>query len=254
VAITDNAGGSPQIVTLAGTGQTAGSPTFYLQGNNTEILGTTNGSSVIPINAPVGLSGSLVVRGTGSVAFRPVVNGDGVAFAQGGPQNTNTAFVSFAGAPVGNVFNVSQGDLTFYVKSSYSFAQRVALPAANYRLVFDVYDSTGELFMFESVTLNGRLIMQYRTGSRVSAGYYYVPVGQEDAMYGQGVVAKFRMTWDGSKNVLYWNDVQVATFGYTPSTPNWGSSSSFVLGSTSLGFYNGGYYTCDDAIAEFQIQ
>ena len=137
LTITDSAAGSPQIVTLTGTGQAAVSSTFYLHGNDSEILGTTNGSSVVPTNAPTGVSGSVVVRGTGSVAFSPVVNGNGVGFGPGGAQNTNTAFLSFSGAQVGSVFNVNQGDLTFYVKSSYSFAQRQALPANNSRYVFE---------------------------------------------------------------------------------------------------------------------
>jgi hypothetical protein len=143
--------------------------------------------------------------------------------------------------------------MTFYVKSSYSFAQRQALPANNYRYVFDVNDGTGDLFNFYILTYNGRLLVRYTTGSRVNGGYYYVPAGQEDAQFGQGVVAKFRLTWNGSTNVLYWNDVQVATFGYTVATPNWTATSSFTLGATSLGTLNGGYYTCDDPIAEFLI-
>jgi hypothetical protein len=183
-----------------------------------------------------------------------------VGFGLGGSQNTNSAFLSFSGASLGSVFNVSQGDLTFYVKSSYSFAQRLALPANNSRYVFDVYDATGELFRFLVLTNQGRLVAEYTTGSRVSGigstvsgSYYTVPVGQEDAMFGQGVVAKFRLTWDGSKNVLYWNDVQVATFTYTAATPNWGASSSFAIGATALGNHGGGAYTCDDFIAEFQL-
>ena len=124
----------------------------------------------------------------------------------------------------------------------------------------NVCDATGELFRFLILTNQGRLVVEYTTGSRVSAiggtvsgSYYSVPVGQEDAMFGQGVVAKFRLTWDGSNNVLYWNNVQVATSPYTAATPNWGASSSFVIGATALGNHNGGGYACDDFIAEFQM-
>jgi hypothetical protein len=261
VALTDNAAGSPQTVTLTGTGQAADSPTFYLHGGDSEIMGTTNGSSVVPTNAPTGVSGSVVVRGTGWLAFSPVVNGNGVGFAPGGAQNTNTAFLSYSGTQVGSVFNVNHGDLTFYVKSSYSFAQRQALPANNSRYVFHVYDATGELFRFFILTNQKRLVVTYTTGSRVntigstvSGSYYSVPMGQEDAMFGQGVVAKFRLTWDGSHNVLYWNNVQVATLPYTAATPNWGASSSFAIGATALGNRNGGGYACDDFIAEFQLR
>jgi hypothetical protein len=201
------------------------------------------------------VKGSLVVRGTGSILYSPVVNGDGVAFEGVSSPNTNTAFLSFSGASVGSVFNTSQGDLTFYMKSSYSFAQRQALGSNNFRMVYDVYDATGELFFFESLTSGGRLIFEYKTGNRTGmAGAYFVPVGQEDAQFGQGVVAQFRLTWNGTKNVLYLNGTQVATYGYTPSVPNWAASSNFTIGVTSLSFAGGGYYKCDDPIADFQIK
>jgi hypothetical protein len=152
------------------------------------------------------------------------------------------------------VFNVNQGSLTFTVKSSYSFAQRQALGTNNFREVFDVYDSTGELFYLKSLTSGGRLIFEFLTGSRTgSAGYYYLPVGQEDAMFGLGVVAQFQLTWNGSANVLYFNGTQVATFPYTPATPNWGTASNFTIGATGLPLYTGGYYKCDDPIAEFRM-
>jgi hypothetical protein len=237
------------------TAQPATGPTFYLRGTNAEILGTTNGSSVVPTNAPGGLTGSLVVRGTGSIMYSPVVNGDGVAFEGVSNPNSNTAFLSFSGTPVGSVFNPNQGDLTFYVKSSYTFAQRQALGSGNFRMVFDVYDATGELFFFESLTSGGRLIFQYKTGNRTGgAGYYYVPVGQEDGVFGLGVVAEFRLTWNGTTNVLYVNGTQVATFSYTPATPNWAASSNFTFGATAVPSYGGGYYKCDDPIADFQIR
>jgi hypothetical protein len=237
------------------TAQSATGPTFYLRGTNAEISGTANGSSVVPTNAPGGLTGSLVVRGTGSIMYSPVVNGDGVAFEGVSNPNSNTAFLSFSGAPVGSVFNPNQGDLTFYVKSSYTFAQRQALGSGNFRMVFDVYDATGELFFFESLTSGGRLIFQYKTGNRTGgAGYYYVPVGQEDGVFGLGVVAEFRLTWNGTTNVLYVNGTQVATFSYTPATPNWAASSNFTFGATAVPSYGGGYYKCDDPIADFQIR
>jgi hypothetical protein len=242
------------VLTVQSSGGTGTGPaSFYLRGTNSEFSGLSNGAIVTPTTAPTGLTGAVVVRGTGSVSLSPVINGDGVAFAGVSQGNTDTAFLSFPGPQVGSLFNVNQGDLTLYVKSSYSFAQRQALPMQNYRYVFDVYDSTGELFRFFISTSGGRLIVQYATGSRTSGAYYYVPVGQEDAMFGLGVVAKFRVTWNGGTNVLYWNDAQVATFAYAAATPNWGASSSFVIGGTAVPAYGGGYYKCDDAIADFQM-
>src|SRR5581483_10108828 len=131
---------------LASISSAAANPRFLLHGNNTEILGLTNGSVVTPTYGPSGLSGSVAVRKTGSVAFSPAINGNGVVFGVGGQQNTNTADLSFTGTQLANIFDVNQGDLTFYVKSSYSFTDRVALPALNFRYVFDVNDGTNRLF------------------------------------------------------------------------------------------------------------
>src|SRR5581483_5762058 len=195
---------------------------------------------------------SVVVRGTGTVTLPAAVNGNGMLFTTGGQQNSNTAFLQFSGAAVGNVFNVNQGDITFYLKSSYTFAARLALPSYNYRYAFDVNDGTNRLFNFGVYASSGRLGFTYATGS-TAANSYRVPAGQEDATYGQGVIMKIRLVWNGTQNSLYVNDVLVQQANYTKGTPSWGSASAFTIGATCPPLYGGGDYASDDAIAEFSM-
>ena len=95
----------------------------------------------------------------------------------------------------------------------------------------------------------------YSTGSSVTTTYYYVPVGQENQLFGKGVAAKFRLTWNGATNTLYVNDqVARAATPYTKATPNWSSSASFTISGQSTRVYGGGYFACDDAIAEMVLR
>ena len=224
---------------------------FSLRGNSTEIPGTGNGAVATPTTGPAGFTGLLKVRGSGTFAFTPVLNGDGMIFGPGGQTNTNTAFLSFSGAQIGNLFNPSHGDMTFYLRSSYSLAQRLALPAPNYDYVFDVYDNSQRLFSFLVYTTIGRLEFSYSVGG-ATLYTYWVPAGQEDAVFGKGVVAKFRLTWDGTNTVLYMNDVVVRPAApYTKAVPNWTSTSSFTIGACVP--FTGGYFALRDALADFTM-
>jgi hypothetical protein len=226
---------------------------FYLNGNNTELPNLTAGAAVMPRAVPAGVTGSLVMRGSGSVTFSPFVNGGGMTLGKAGAQQANTAFVNFTGgSALGSVFNSRRGDLTFYVQSNHSLAERVAMGIPSF--VFDVGDGVTQRLYFFSITgQGGRLAFDYRVGSDV-AQRYTAPVGTEDQLLGKGVTAKFRLTWDGSRVTLYINDQAVVNAGYVPVDASWNATASFALGSTSLLFYGGGYYTCDDGIAEFQMR
>jgi hypothetical protein len=248
-----NSSSASAILTIQSSAVAA--PVFYLQGDSTELPHLTTGSAVTPTNAPAGLSGAVVVRGSGSAALSSIVNGGGISFNKPGQQQTNTAFLNFSGTPVGTVFNPLHGDLTFYLQSRYSFAQRQALPAANNRFAFDVDNGTTQrLFFFDTYTQSGRLIFGYRPGS--SIGFTYtVPAGSEDQLFGQGVTLKVRLLWDGSKVTLYLNDQIVSgPSAYAPLTLNWAAGSSFALGATSLLNYGGGFFACDDVIAGFEMR
>jgi hypothetical protein len=227
-------------------------PTFLLAGNSSELPALINGTAVTPTIAPAGLTGHLVVRGTGAAAFASANATDGLVFSQPGQQAANTAFLSFAGAPIGAMFNMNEGDLTFYLKSSYSLAERLTGGGA-YRFAFQVDDGTQRLFFFAVSAANSRLVFSYATGSASSISYA-VPVGQEDVVFGKNFAAKFRLAWDGVRTTLYINDTNVNSVPYTPAIPNWTSSASFTIGATSLYPYGGGYFGNDDAIADFQLK
>jgi len=251
VNVTDSASDSPQSTVLSGNGLAAGTLSFAFLGNNTEISSFVNGSAVKPLTATAGLTGKVVTRGTGSAFFSPLADGDGVAFAPGGGGNTNSAFLAFSGTPIQSLFSPAQGDLAFYLKSHYTFANRVALNGA-YQYAFEVDDGSQRLFYFASRAYSSRLLFTFSMGG--GAFSYYVPAGQENTLFGNGITAKFRITWDGAHVVLYMNDVNVTgSLAYTPLTPAWKSSASFTIGATSLNLSGGGYYVSGDTVADFRI-
>ena len=249
ITITDNAAGSPHSVSLTGAVTPPGAPAFYLNGNNTDVPTLHNGAAVSPAYIPSGLSGQVVVRGSGSVAYAPLPNGDGLSFAQSGDQNTNTGFLAFSGSAVSSLFNISQGDLSFFVKSNFSFASRLSSLPSEY--IFSVDDSSQRLFGFVIGASASRLVFNVFVGG--AGNYYFVPAGQEDAVFGNGVVAKFRLTWNGSHAVLYLNDTSVLAFDYTSLKPSWSPSASFTVGASSLNDFGGGYYAAADSVADFQV-
>ena len=235
----------PPVSSSAGTGAA-----LYLQGAASEVTGTTNGSTVTPTAGPAGLKGRLTVRGTGSVNFTPA---SGVFFKAGGQQNQNTAFYNFSGSQVQNIFNMSQGQVSFNLKSSYSFAARQLLPQNNYRMVFDAYDNSKELFDFQVQAAWGRLILYYNTGG-TSNQFYYLPEGQEDRLFGAGVTLQVQLTWDGKNTSLYLNGTLVNKTPYVKATANWTNNSSFTFGASDPHAYTGGYFACDDVIGNFQTK
>jgi hypothetical protein len=227
-------------------------PLFYLRGNATEVLGTTNGSLVVPNLGPAGLKSQVIVKGAGYLAFQNVKDSDGVTFRQAGTSSTASTFMNFAGTPVGSIFNMDHGEVSFYLKSSYSFAEREALPKANYRWVYDVFDNSARLFSFATSSYSNMLLFTYWTGAK-SPSFYFVPPGQENTVLGKGVVTKVRITWDGTRNQLYLNDVLVQTDPYTRATANWTGQSSLSIGALDP-HDNGGAYPLDDALAQFQVK
>jgi len=166
--------------------------------------------------------------------------------------NTNNAYYKFTGATIGNMFNVSQGQIVFSLQSRRNFAQRQA-SAATARYVFDVRDNdvNNHLFLFLTQVSSSRLVFSYRVGNSVSL-FYYVPVGKEETLFGNGVTLRVAITWDGAVAKLYLNDALAQTTSYTKATPNWTSASSFDFGAYEYQTF-GGYYISDDAIDEFTV-
>jgi len=223
---------------------------LQLHADATEVSGLTNGSTVTPGIAPAGFNGAVVVKGTGSANFTPAQVGNGVYFLNC-CANTNNAYYKFTGATVGNIFNVNQGQISFYLKSRYSFTQRQTT-AAGVRGAFDVLDdqASRHLFYFITQVSSGSLLFSYTVGS--GAQFYYVPRGTEDTLFGNGSILKVTITWDGSVSKLYLNDTQVQSSSYTKPTPNWTATSVFDLGAIESAPY-GGYNSSDDVIDEFTV-
>src|SRR6185369_960477 len=119
----------------------------------------------------------------GSVNFTAAQTGNGVYF-QNCCANTNNAYYKFTGATIGNVFNVNQGQITFYLKSRYSFAQRQA-SAWQPRYSFAVRDGSGQyLFNFLTQVTSGFLYFNYIIDG--SPGYWALSPSAADAMFGSG--------------------------------------------------------------------
>jgi hypothetical protein len=225
-------------------------PLLQIHADASEVSGVTNGSIVTPGVAPAGFTGTVVVNGSGSVNFAPAQVGNGVFF-QSCCSNYNTAYYKFTGAGVGSIFNVNQGQISFYLKSRYSFAQRqVSAPSKRY--AFDVRDGNvgNHLFNFLTQVTSGYLQFNYTVAG--SPQYYFVPKGTEDLLFGNGVPLKVALTWDGSVVNLYLNDTLVKSTPYIKPTPNWTAASNFDLGAYEY-FSFGGYNVSDDVIDEFTV-
>jgi len=228
-------------------------PLFQLHSDASEVSGPTNGSTVTPAVTPSGFSGKVVVNPGGSVNFAPAQSGDGVYFLQC-CGNTANAYYKFTGATVGSIFNVSQGQISFYLKSRQSYAQRVA-SGTSYRQVLDVRDATTHLFGFITQASSGGLIFRFLVGANSAnnpATYYFVPAGTEEALFGNGVTLKVTLTWNANVAMVFLNDAMVKKFTYTTPVPNWSAASNFDLGAYEY-LTNGGYNVCDDIIDEFTV-
>lgn len=222
---------------------------LQLHTDQTEVSGVTNGSVVTPSIAPAGFTGKVVVGGSGSVNFTPVQLGNGVYFLNC-CKNTDNAHYKFTSASLGNIFNVSRGELSFYLKSRYSFAQRQASATAP-RCTFDVRDgNNNHLFFFATQITSARLMFEYAAAG--AEQYYFVPIGAEDTLFGNGVVLHVTLSWNGSVMNLYLNGTLVKSSPYTGATPNWTAASNFDLGAYEY-LSLGGYYASDDAIDEFTV-
>jgi hypothetical protein len=227
-------------------------PKFYLKGNNVELSLLTNGAAVTPSVTPAGCPGMLTVRGLGYVSFDPTVGTSGFDIHQNGAQNTNTAFLNFPGGVCGQLFDKSS-EISFSLKSAHSFAERKLLPAPNARGIFEVYDYSGSMYVFStSTTSAGALIFSFGAGG--NSTIYRVPAGQEDVVFGRGVVAKIKIKWSPTSFSLYINGVLAQTNSATARSGNWSSNSAFTVGSRSVRLGGGGYYASDDTIAELVVR
>jgi len=246
-----NTGSASISVNVSNTAGASTTTTALLQihADATEVTGVTNGSTVTPGTGPAGFTGKVVVKGTGSVHFVAAQVGNGVSFLNC-CANTDNAYYKFSGAALGNIFHVSGGQISFYLKSRYSFTQRTTSAPAR-RYTFDVRDGNSKhLFFFLTQVISGRLQFAYSIDN--AAEYYTVPAGKEDTLFGSGVVLKVSLTWDGSAIKLYLNGTLVNSSAYSAVTPSWTSASNFDLGAYEYETF-GGYNVSDDIIDEFTV-
>jgi hypothetical protein len=151
---------------------------------------------------------------------------------------------------VGNVFNLAQGQISFTLKSRYSFAQRQT-SAAGQRYAFDVRDGNKRhQFYFLVQMLAGRLVFFYMIGG--VSQYYYVPQGTEDQLFGSGASLDVSLKWDGSKASIYLNGTLAGSSAYVPADSHWNANSILDLGAYEYLNY-GGFSSCDDLIRDFSV-
>jgi hypothetical protein len=244
-----NAGSASISVNVSNTSGASTGPLLQIHADATEVTGVVNGSTVTPGIAPAGFTGKVVVNGTGSVHFAAAQTGNGVYFLNC-CANTNNAYYKFTGTAVGSVFNASKGQISFFLKSRYSFTQRQTSAAAR-RYTFDVKDGNGKhLFFFLTQVNSGRLEFAYSIDG--AAQYYDVASGTENTLFGSGVILKVSLAWDGSAIKLYLNGALVKSSAYSAVTPNWTSASNFDLGAYEYESF-GGYNVSDDIIDEFTV-
>lgn len=213
--------------------------------------GTTNGCAVFPTRTE-GPGGTLVVLGTGAVAYVEGWGGTGMQFTPGGQQQTNTAFLKFTGPDIGNVFKAN-GEICFDVKSARSYADRIALPSVESRTILHVLDDDGtELFRFA---------IEVQLGDHVKAVYKLRGIGADytigntagtfDPVFGAGEVLHMRLRWEGNDVQVYQDGVLKADFTGTAVTPSWGADAIFTVGADAN--FGGGFWCSDDVIDNLYV-
>ncbi len=183
---------------------------LQLHSDASEVSGVTNGSIVTPAIAPAGFSGKVVVTGGGSVNFAPAQAGNGVYFLKCCDNSAN-AYYKFPGATVGSVFNVNQGQISFYLKSRQSFAQRLA-SGTSYSASARCPGCQHSLVPVQHPGRYGYLQFSYTLAG--ASTVYMMPPGTEEALFGNGITLKVTMTWDGGVAKLYLNDTLVQQSPY----------------------------------------
>ncbi len=224
---------------------------LQLHSDASEVSGVSNGSIVTPAIAPPGFSGKVVVTGGGSVNFAPAQTGNGVYFLKCCDNLTN-AYYKFSGATVGSIFNVNQGQISFYLKSRQSFAQRLASRTLA-RQVLDVRDANTHLFQFNTQAAN-----TYLRCLVIRWGVYSVSLRWSPPGNGRDVVRQWGhlksdddVGWKCSQALLE-RHAGAAVLLHARHTPNWSATSNFDFGAYE-DVASGGSFACDDIIDEFTV-
>ncbi len=215
-----------------------------IRGDASEVNGVANGGMVNPAVAPPSFKGRVVINGTGSVKF---LQGGGVYFLNC-CGNSNNAYYKFTGSAVGDIFDTSQGQVSFTLQSRSGFVQRQA--GASERYSFAAMDANGDRFYFVTQVVSGALVFKYMVqGSEQS---YVVPAGSEERLFGSGVNINIAVKWDGAIVSLLLNGVVVKSTPYIPAATQWNGTSRFYVGAHEHQGV-GGHSVSDDVIRDFTV-
>src|SRR4026209_657204 len=225
----------------------AQSVVFNLRGDPAEL----NGSVVTPTVGPVG---TYMKTGSGAALFSPIpaippstTEGTGIYFTVC-CSGTNTSYLKFTGAGLGDLFNPITGRIAFNLTSRQSFASRTGS-----RYVFDLPDTDGVSRLRFTVQIIGtapkRLVFDWNARN-VPGGYWYVTPGAEDQWFGAGVTLPVSMEWFGTTFTVKLG-AKTLTYIYAPPVYSWSAASVFTIGAR---FYGGlSSYTSDDIVSDFTM-
>ena len=234
-------------VALAGQDEKILNKTFELRGSNSELTGTSDGSVVTP---SVGPKGVVKVRGQGSVNFSSTSSGNGVYFEKGNTQNDNTAFYLFRGSDVVNLVDYAAGEISFTLKSRYTYNERLNLPTYyKYRTPFSIEDlSQSDPASIVFYTEPTQFTFYFR-GVNINK-----PISQKEfeSYFDKDKELKVRLVWGDSTCSIYLNDALY----YSKSCPTSGqisSNSLMSIGASKPSSYGGGWWANDDILSDFSI-
>jgi hypothetical protein len=183
-----------------------------------------------------------------------------VSFAEGGAQNADSAFLLFKGADIGKVFG-GASEVSFTITPTRSFADRVTpfSEPGGWSAGFEVWDGSRPIITFNVLAREwkpGERHLQFYHGVGGISTVYTVPSGDEETIFGAGVVTRFRLAWDEKTYSLFINDNLVDRSGYVGSQPSFGATSFLVIGARAAGgaLSKIGYFASPDSISEFEAQ
>ncbi len=232
-------------VALAGQDEKVLTKTFDLKGSSSEISGRTDGSTVTPV---VGPTGTVKVRGQGSVNFIPTSSGNGISFEKGNTQNDNTAFYLFRGADIVNLLDYTEGEISFTLKSKYSYNERINLPSYyKYRTPFSIEDSSvGSSISFYTEPTQFTFNFKGTSVNRVLSQKEFEDYFDKDKEL------KVRLVWGAGKCSIYLNN-NLYTSKSCATDSQLSSNSLMSIGADKPSSYGGGWWANDDIMSDFSI-
>jgi hypothetical protein len=231
------------------------SQTFALHLDQKELGSVSNGRSITPA---VGPSGVLRLRGKGIVNFASTANDQGVSFGPGGQQNAHSAAYDFplSATEFQSLLSEAGGEIDATLVSKFDYAARAkGVPAQNndhhLETIVSAHNGAKPVLDLTFDQWTHLTFMAQAPGADPFS--YNVPAGLEDVLFGKDKVLKLRLTWDGSAERLYMNNVLVASHAYTRQPIAWGTKSDLVVGAAPHPVYGPGFRALMDTLDELSI-